>query len=137
MIGWSKRPLAAASLVIISLIRLVRFIRYLVPIALPKTKVGDLLFCQQIEQFFRHHRHQRSKLRLDVALLQCHPCAVALQDADRVALRGGEANTPLARAVIGGLTASTALTLFVVPCLYAIVKRGGAAAAPAARGEGA
>jgi multidrug efflux pump subunit AcrB len=40
-----------------------------------------------------------------------------------MALRGGEANTPLARAVIGGLTVSTALTLFVVPCLYVIVKR--------------
>jgi multidrug efflux pump subunit AcrB len=41
-----------------------------------------------------------------------------------MALRGGEANTPLARAVIGGLAVSTVLTLFVVPCLYVIVKRG-------------
>jgi len=31
---------------------------------------------------------------------------------------GSEANVPLARAVIGGLTVSTFLSLFVVPCLY-------------------
>src|SRR5262249_16232825 len=40
-----------------------------------------------------------------------------------MALTAGEANTPLARAVIGGLTVSTLLTLFVVPCLYVILKR--------------
>jgi multidrug efflux pump subunit AcrB len=39
-----------------------------------------------------------------------------------LALRSGEATVPLARAVIGGLSVSTALTIFVVPCLYAIVK---------------
>jgi multidrug efflux pump subunit AcrB len=43
-----------------------------------------------------------------------------------LALREGEATTPLARAVIGGLSVSTALTIFVVPCLYVIFKgRGG------------
>ena len=36
---------------------------------------------------------------------------------------GGELYAPLARAVMGGLFASTALTLFVVPVLYAIVER--------------
>jgi hydrophobic/amphiphilic exporter-1 (mainly G- bacteria), HAE1 family len=36
---------------------------------------------------------------------------------------GGEAMIPLARAVIGGMVASTVLTLFVVPCVYAMVKR--------------
>jgi multidrug efflux pump subunit AcrB len=35
----------------------------------------------------------------------------------------GDATMPLARAVIGGLTASTLLTVFVVPCLYVIFKR--------------
>jgi len=38
--------------------------------------------------------------------------------------RGAEANMPLARAVIGGLTVSTFLTLFVVPVLYMLLKRG-------------
>jgi multidrug efflux pump subunit AcrB len=47
-----------------------------------------------------------------------------------MALRSGEANTPLARAVIGGLVASTLLTRFVVPCLYVIVKREKAVARP-------
>ena len=37
--------------------------------------------------------------------------------------RGAEANVPLARAVIGGLTVSTVLTLFVVPVLYTLLKR--------------
>jgi multidrug efflux pump subunit AcrB len=41
-----------------------------------------------------------------------------------MALRSGEANTPLARAVIGALITSTLLTRFVVPCLYVILKRG-------------
>jgi multidrug efflux pump subunit AcrB len=38
--------------------------------------------------------------------------------------RGSEANVPLARAVVGGLVTSTALTLFVVPILYTLLIRG-------------
>jgi multidrug efflux pump subunit AcrB len=37
--------------------------------------------------------------------------------------RGGEANTPLARAVVGGLLTSTFLTLIVVPILYTLLIR--------------
>jgi multidrug efflux pump subunit AcrB len=37
--------------------------------------------------------------------------------------RGSEANTPLGRAVIGGLLAGLVTTLFVVPCLYSLVVR--------------
>jgi multidrug efflux pump subunit AcrB len=36
---------------------------------------------------------------------------------------GGEAMIPLARAMIGGMAVSTVLTLFLVPCVYTIVKR--------------
>lgn len=36
---------------------------------------------------------------------------------------GDEMNLPLARAVVGGLTASTILTLFIVPVTYVIMKR--------------
>ena len=39
-----------------------------------------------------------------------------------LALHEGDATMPLARAVIGGLTASTVLTVFVVPALYVIFK---------------
>jgi multidrug efflux pump subunit AcrB len=43
---------------------------------------------------------------------------------------GDEMNVPLARAVIGGLTASTVLTLFVVPVLYVLLKPKGSAVPP-------
>jgi multidrug efflux pump subunit AcrB len=36
---------------------------------------------------------------------------------------GGEAMIPLARALIGGMLVSTVLTLFLVPCVYTLVKR--------------
>lgn len=36
---------------------------------------------------------------------------------------GGEAMIPLARALVGGMLASTVLTLFLVPCVYAVIKR--------------
>ena len=37
--------------------------------------------------------------------------------------RGSEANVPLARAVVGGLAASTLLVLIFVPVLYTLLKR--------------
>jgi len=43
---------------------------------------------------------------------------------------GAEANVPLARAVVGGLAASTVLTLFVVPALYLTLKERKAETAP-------
>jgi multidrug efflux pump subunit AcrB len=39
--------------------------------------------------------------------------------------KGSEANVPLARAVVGGLLTSTALTLFVVPIMYTLLMREG------------
>ncbi|MDA1050700.1 MAG: efflux RND transporter permease subunit [Planctomycetota bacterium] len=38
-------------------------------------------------------------------------------------LSGGDANVPLARAIIGGVLGATVLSLLVVPCLYTIMKR--------------
>ena len=35
---------------------------------------------------------------------------------------GSETNAPLARAVVGGLTVSTILTLFLVPTVYAMLE---------------
>lgn len=37
---------------------------------------------------------------------------------------GGEAQAPMARVVVGGLTSSTLITLFVVPVIYALFERG-------------
>ena len=42
---------------------------------------------------------------------------------------GSEAYAPLARAIIGGLTVSVALTVFIVPAAYLIVYRRTAASA--------
>jgi HAE1 family hydrophobic/amphiphilic exporter-1 len=36
---------------------------------------------------------------------------------------GGEVQAPLARVVVGGLSVSTVVTLFVVPCLYTLIER--------------
>jgi Cu/Ag efflux pump CusA len=36
---------------------------------------------------------------------------------------GGEQNAPLGRAVIGGLTVATFVTLFIVPVVYSLVRR--------------
>ncbi|MFQ5738231.1 MAG: efflux RND transporter permease subunit [Acidobacteriota bacterium] len=36
---------------------------------------------------------------------------------------GGDANIPLARAIVGGVLGATILSLFVVPCLYVMLKR--------------
>ena len=40
-----------------------------------------------------------------------------------IGLGGGEANAPLARAIIGGVLGATVLSLVVVPCLFLIFKR--------------
>jgi multidrug efflux pump subunit AcrB len=53
-----------------------------------------------------------------------------------LALHAGDATMPLARAVIGGLTASTVLTVFVVPCLYVIFKGRATAATAQSPPEG-
>jgi HAE1 family hydrophobic/amphiphilic exporter-1 len=45
-------------------------------------------------------------------------------------LGGGEANIPLARAIIGGVLGATILSLVVVPCLYVIFKKPSAQGAP-------
>jgi len=42
---------------------------------------------------------------------------------------GGEAMILLARALIGGMLVSTLLTLFLVPCVYSVVKRNSVAPA--------
>jgi len=64
--------------------------------------------------------HEAAVVRLRPILMTSLAAVIGLLP---MALRGGEANTPLARAVIGGLVASTLLTRFAVPCLYVMLKR--------------
>ncbi len=40
-----------------------------------------------------------------------------------IGIAGGDANVPLARAIVGGVVAATVLSLVVVPCFYVILKR--------------
>jgi CzcA family heavy metal efflux pump len=59
-----------------------------------------------------------ASLRLRPILMTSFAAMLALLPMAIGVGRGAEANVPLARAVIGGLLASTFLSLFVVPCLY-------------------
>jgi multidrug efflux pump subunit AcrB len=68
--------------------------------------------------------HEAAVVRLRPILMTSLAAVIGLLP---MALSSGEANTPLARAVIGAVVTSTLLTRFVVPCLYVIVKRGQAA----------
>jgi len=40
-----------------------------------------------------------------------------------IGLGEGDANTPLARTIVGGVSAATVLTLLVLPCIYVVFKR--------------
>jgi multidrug efflux pump subunit AcrB len=40
-----------------------------------------------------------------------------------IGIGGGDANVPLARAIVGGVVAAAVLSLLVVPCFYVILKR--------------
>src|SRR5439155_23858677 len=48
--------------------------------------------------------------------------------------RGSEANAPLARAILGGLAAGEPATLFVLPCLYALMVRDSPGSTPGGHG---
>ena len=47
---------------------------------------------------------------------------------------GGEAQAPMARAVIGGLLSSTLITLVLVPVVYSFFEKGAPTSAEAAEG---
>lgn len=61
-------------------------------------------------------------VRLRPILMTSLAAVLGLLPMGFVAGRGAEANVPLARAVIGGLTVSTVLTLVVVPILITLLK---------------
>jgi HAE1 family hydrophobic/amphiphilic exporter-1 len=65
---------------------------------------------------------QASRVRLRPILMTTLATVVGLLPMAIHMHPGDEMNLPLARAVIGGLLGSTALTLFVVPTLYVALK---------------
>ncbi len=65
---------------------------------------------------------QAAAVRLRPILMTSLAAVIALLPMAVGVGRGTEANVPLARAVVGGLLVSTALTLFVVPCLLMVVR---------------
>ncbi len=66
---------------------------------------------------------QASKVRLRPILMTSFAAILALLPMAIGMGRGSEANIPLARAVVGGLLASTLLVIIVVPVLYTMFKR--------------
>jgi len=65
---------------------------------------------------------EAAKVRVRPVLMTSITTALALLPM-AVGFGGGDANIPLARAIIGGVVAATVLTLIVLPCIYAIIKR--------------
>ena len=73
---------------------------------------------------------QRSKAAYEGAMMRLRPVVMtalaaffAMIPAALAIERGSEANAPLARAILGGLMAGGPGTLFVLPCLYALMVR--------------
>jgi multidrug efflux pump subunit AcrB len=64
-----------------------------------------------------------SGIRLRPIVMTSLAAVLGLLPMGFLAERGAEANVPLARAVIGGLSVSTILTLIVVPILFTLLKR--------------
>ncbi len=65
---------------------------------------------------------EASKVRLRPILMTSMTTWLALTPM-AIGFGGGDANVPLARAIIGGVLGATVLTLLVVPCLYIMFKR--------------
>lgn len=66
---------------------------------------------------------QAVRIRLRPILMTSLAAVLALLPMAIGTGRGSEANIPLARAVVGGLTASTVLVIVFVPVLYTLLKR--------------
>jgi HAE1 family hydrophobic/amphiphilic exporter-1 len=66
---------------------------------------------------------EAAKIRLRPILMTSTAAILALMPMAIGLGRGSEANVPLARAVVGGLSASTLLVIVFVPVLYTLLKR--------------
>jgi multidrug efflux pump subunit AcrB len=87
-------------------------------------------------EFIEHYRHERNvpleEAVVEAGVVRMRPILMttftSVMGSLPLALgmeAGGEMMRPLAIAVVGGLLCSTLLTLFVVPCAYVLVQRGG------------
>jgi len=87
-------------------------------------------------EFIEHYRHERDvpmeEAVVEAGAVRMRPILMttvtSIMGSLPLALglgAGGELMRPLAIAVVGGLLCSTLLTLFVVPCAYILVQRGG------------
>ncbi len=65
---------------------------------------------------------EAARLRLRPILMTSLTTVLALLPM-ALGIGGGDANVPLATAIIGGVSGATVLTLFVLPCLYVLMKR--------------
>ncbi len=71
----------------------------------------------------RRAANTAAQIRLRPILMTSLPLIASMLPLSIHLAPGGEAMLPLARALIGGMVVSTLLTLFLVPCVYTLVKR--------------
>ncbi len=87
-------------------------------------------------EFIEHYRHERGasieEAVVEAGVVRMRPIIMTTVTSIMGSLplamgleAGGELMRPLAVSVVGGMAFSTLLTLFVVPCAYVIVQRGG------------
>jgi multidrug efflux pump subunit AcrB len=103
-------------------------------------KVANTVLMSDFAQELRRHEglsptqaiHKAASIRVRPVTMTALAAFFALIPGAFALERGSEANAPLARAILGGLLAGEPATLFVLPCLYALLVRdsGGAHAHP-------
>jgi multidrug efflux pump subunit AcrB len=67
---------------------------------------------------------EAGKTRLRPVLMTALAMIIGMLPAALALGEGGEQNAPLGRAVIGGLLVATVVTLFIVPVVYSLLRKG-------------
>ncbi len=96
-------------------------------------KVANTVLMSDFAQELRRHEgltptqaiHKAASIRVRPVTMTALAAFFALIPGALAIERGSEANAPLARAILGGLLAGEPATLFVLPCLYALLVRDG------------
>jgi multidrug efflux pump subunit AcrB len=95
-------------------------------------KIANTILMTDLAQHLRKHEglspleaiRTAAKLRVRPVTMTALAAFFALVPTAMALETGTEANAPLGRAILGGLMAGEPATLYVVPCLYAIMIRG-------------